>query len=68
MVLGRVTLEDVPSIVDALREDVVSHRLVLATEDFEMKTAGPGVPELPIGAGESQPQPGVLVASLLKKP
>jgi (2Fe-2S) ferredoxin len=44
---GRVTLQDVPEIVDALASGRVVERLVLAPGDFEQATAGPGLPELP---------------------
>ena len=67
VVFGRVTIDDVPSIVDALRAEVVSHRLVLGPEEFDAKTAGPSLPESS-SPQPSQPQPGQLVSSLLKKP
>jgi (2Fe-2S) ferredoxin len=38
---GRVTLADVPAIVDALAEGRRVERLVLPTADFDEKTAGP---------------------------
>ena len=41
---GRVTLADVPAIVDALAQGTRVERLVLAPEDFEMATAKPGLP------------------------
>lgn len=43
--LGRITLADVPTIVDALQRDVIEHRLVLGQEDFDAKTALPSLPE-----------------------
>jgi (2Fe-2S) ferredoxin len=43
--LGRVTIEDVPSIVDALALDVFEHPKALPAADFEMSTAGPMLPE-----------------------
>ncbi len=67
LVFGRVTLEDVPSIVDALRAEVVSHRLLLGPEDFDPKTAGPQLPETPVDGGAPPAAP-KLVTSLLKKP
>lgn len=38
---GRVTMKDVPEIVQALREDRRVERLVLPQEDFEESTARP---------------------------
>ncbi len=38
---GRVTLADVPEIVEALRTDTRVERLVLPPEDFDEKTARP---------------------------
>lgn len=65
VVLGRVTLADVPSIVDALRGDIATHRLVLGPQDFDAKTAGPQLPEV---APTASPSGLVGVGSLLKKP
>ncbi|NUP12732.1 MAG: (2Fe-2S) ferredoxin domain-containing protein [Polyangiaceae bacterium] len=45
VVYGRVTLDDVPEIVDALAEGRFVERLVLPPEDFEQSTARPGLPE-----------------------
>jgi len=50
---GRVTLADVPEILDALANGTRVERLVLGVEDFEMATAGPMLPELPVDPGES---------------
>ncbi|MFO0592735.1 MAG: (2Fe-2S) ferredoxin domain-containing protein [Polyangiaceae bacterium] len=41
---GRVTLADVPEIVDALAEGRRVERLVLPVADFDEKTAAPGLP------------------------
>jgi (2Fe-2S) ferredoxin len=41
---GRVTLADVPEIVNALEEGRRVERLVLPPEDFDEKTARPGLP------------------------
>jgi (2Fe-2S) ferredoxin len=40
---GRVRLEDVPAIVDALASGTRVERLVLPPEDFDEKTAGPSI-------------------------
>ncbi len=45
--LGRVTPEDVPSIVDALALDVFEHPKALPLNDFDASTAGPMLPERP---------------------
>jgi hypothetical protein len=45
--LGRVTEEDVPSIVDALALDVFEHPKALPLADFDAGTAGPMLPERP---------------------
>ncbi len=44
---GRVKLEDVPEIVDALAEGRRVERLVLPTEDFDAATAAPSLPVRP---------------------
>jgi (2Fe-2S) ferredoxin len=44
---GRVTVEDVPEIVQALAEGRRVERLVLAPEDFDEATARPGLPRPP---------------------
>ena len=41
---GRVTLADVPAIVDAIAENRRVERLVLPPADFDEKTAGPPLP------------------------
>ncbi|MRG93945.1 (2Fe-2S) ferredoxin domain-containing protein [Polyangium spumosum] len=41
---GRVTTEDVPAIVEALAADTRVERLVLPSNDFDEKTAGPALP------------------------
>ena len=41
---GRVTEADVPEIVQALEQDRRVERLVLPAEDFDEKTAHPGLP------------------------
>ena len=41
---GRVTMADVPEIVDALANGRKVERLVLPPEDFDEKTARPGLP------------------------
>lgn len=49
---GRVTMADVPEIVDALANGRKVERLVLPPEDFDEKTARPGlpIPALPAAA------------------
>jgi (2Fe-2S) ferredoxin len=54
---GRVTLEDVPEIVQALRDGTRVERLVLPPEDFDEATAHPGIPARP-AAPPSAPQAG----------
>ena len=44
---GRVTLADVPAIVDALATGGRVERLVLSSDDFDEQTAGPSLPVLP---------------------
>ena len=44
---GRVTLADVPAIVDALASGTRVERLVLAPDDFDEHTAAPSLPMLP---------------------
>ena len=44
---GRVTLADVPAIVDALASGSRVERLVLPRDDFDERTAGPSLPVLP---------------------
>lgn len=44
---GRVTLDDVPAIVDALATGGRVDRLVLPPEDFDERTAGPALPTRP---------------------
>lgn len=46
---GRVTLADVPAIVDAFAQGTRVERLVLPPGDFDEKTAGPALPSLPAG-------------------
>lgn len=41
---GRVTLDDVPQIVEALARGERVERLVLPPEDFDARTAGPSLP------------------------
>lgn len=41
---GRVTLADVPAIVDAFAQGTRVERLVLPPNDFDEKTAGPALP------------------------
>lgn len=43
---GRVTLADVPAIVDAIASGTRVERLVLPKEDFEEATAGPSLPAI----------------------
>ena len=45
---GRVTLADVPEIVEALATHTRVERLVLPPEDFDEKTARPGLPPPPL--------------------
>ena len=52
---GRVTLADVPEIVDALAEGRRVDRLVLPPEDYEMATAGPALPIPVANAGGVMP-------------
>lgn len=47
---GRVTLADVPEIVDALAEGRRVERLVLPPGDFDEKTAAPGLPAAAVGS------------------
>jgi (2Fe-2S) ferredoxin len=49
---GRVTLADVPEIVEALAEGTRVDRLVLPPNDFDESTAGPSLPVLPTAPGE----------------
>jgi (2Fe-2S) ferredoxin len=44
---GRVTMADVPAIVDALASGARVERLVLPPGDFDEKTAGPALPVRP---------------------
>lgn len=44
---GRVTLDDVPAIADALAEGRRVERLVMEPKDFDQATAGPSIPEMP---------------------
>jgi (2Fe-2S) ferredoxin len=44
---GRVQIEDVPAICDALAKGEVVDRLVLGAHEFDEATAGPKLPELP---------------------
>jgi len=46
LVLGRVTTNDVASIVDALAKEHLEHPLVIGVNDYEAKTAEPSLPEL----------------------
>ncbi len=48
---GRVTLADVPAIVDALSAGTRLERLVLPARDFEESTADPPIPVLPGAVG-----------------
>jgi (2Fe-2S) ferredoxin len=50
---GRVTVADVPAIVDALAQGTRVERLVLPPEDFDEATAGPSLPR-PQGVGSKQ--------------
>ncbi len=47
---GRVTLADVPEIVDALAAGTRVERLVLPADDFDAATAAPSIPESATGA------------------
>jgi (2Fe-2S) ferredoxin len=49
---GRVTMADVPAIVEALAEGRRIERLVLPPADFDEKTAGPSLPIAPATKGE----------------
>jgi (2Fe-2S) ferredoxin len=49
---GRVTLADVPEILDALASGTRVERLVLPPEDFDETTARPPLP-LPLGGSKS---------------
>lgn len=56
---GRVTMADVPEIVDALANGTRVERLVLPPNDFDEATAGPKLPEpssreAPAGEGASR--------------
>jgi (2Fe-2S) ferredoxin len=42
---GRVTKADVPEILQALAEGKRVERLVLASNEFDVSTAGPSLPE-----------------------
>ncbi len=48
---GRVTVDDVPEIVEALAQGRIVDRLVLGPNEFDAKTAGPMLPELPPSEG-----------------
>lgn len=49
---GRVTVADVPAIVDALERGTRVERLVLPAADFDQATAGPMLPEMDAGPRE----------------
>lgn len=51
---GRVTLADVPEIVDAIAEGRRIERLVMPPEDFDEKTARPSLPLPPVIAPAGQ--------------
>ncbi len=51
---GRVTLADVPEIVEALATRTRVERLVLPPEDFDEKTARPGLPPPPLPAAANK--------------
>ena len=44
---GRVTMADLPEIVEGLATGIRVERLVLPPEDYTEATAGPGIPPLP---------------------
>lgn len=54
---GRVTLEDVPAIVEALATGTRVERLVLPSADFDEKTAGPVLPSISPGTEPSKGTP-----------
>lgn len=60
VVYGRVTIEDIPELVDAIAEGKVLERLALGPKEFDQTTAGPGLPELPepsdTGAAAAEPK------------
>ena len=45
VIMGRVTRADIPEIVDALSRGELVDRLILPASDYEVATAGPGLPE-----------------------
>ena len=49
---GRVTLSDVPAIVQALADGTRVERLVLPAEDFDQATAGPSLPITPVPSSQ----------------
>ena len=53
---GRVTLADVPEIVDALAQGRVVERLVLPERDFDPATADPSLPEHPASTPAAIPE------------
>jgi (2Fe-2S) ferredoxin len=53
---GRVTLGDVPEIVDALARGAVVERLILPAVDFDMATAAAGLPEQGEASGDEGPR------------
>ncbi|AKT36724.1 (2Fe-2S) ferredoxin domain-containing protein [Chondromyces crocatus] len=57
---GRVTVDDVPAIVDALVAGERVERLVLPSEDFDMASAGPPLP-LTVRDEAAQTAPGVVL-------
>lgn len=46
VIYGRVTVDDIPEIVDALAAGRIVERLVLPASDFDQATAGPSLPEM----------------------
>lgn len=52
-VYGRVTLADVPEILDALADGTRVERLVLGPHEFDAATAGPMLPEITSAAGDA---------------
>ena len=52
---GRVTLEDVPALAEALATNTRVERLLLPSNDFDEKTAGPPLPAVPKPAEGTEP-------------
>jgi (2Fe-2S) ferredoxin len=50
---GRVTVADVPAIVDGLVSGTRVERLVLPAEDYEERTAGPSLPVVAPAEGQA---------------